>query len=179
MNDSKITTRYAKALFNNAKDNQMLETVKQDIDSIYVILKEVEDFERFFISPIIKVSKKYEVIEHLFKNRIHQITYDFLRLITENRREAHLKMMCLNFNKYFYEHYKIIEATIKTVDKLSEPMRKDFIDMISKSFKAKVNLTEIVDPRIIGGYILTIDDNLYDASIATKLKNIKKELQSS
>jgi F-type H+-transporting ATPase subunit delta len=63
-----------------------------------------------------------------------------------------------------------------TVD---EKVRKQITDLISDVFKTKVELKENIDPEIIGGFILQIDDNYIDASIRNKLRKIKKELIGS
>jgi len=51
--------------------------------------------------------------------------------------------------------------------------------MISEVFSTKVELEEVIDPDIIGGFILRIDDNYIDASIKNKLRKISKELKGS
>ena len=51
--------------------------------------------------------------------------------------------------------------------------------MISDVFKTKVELEEVIDAEIIGGFILRVDDNYIDASVRNKLNKIKKELRRS
>ena len=58
-------------------------------------------------------------------------------------------------------------------------VKKQISDLISEVFKTKVELKENIDPEIIGGFILKIDDNYIDASIRNKLRKIKKELKGS
>ncbi len=53
------------------------------------------------------------------------------------------------------------------------------MNLFQKYFKTKVELKENIDPEIIGGFILQIDDNYIDASIKNKLRKIKKELKGS
>jgi len=179
MNESKITTRYAKALFNLAKENNKLEEIKKDIDIIYNTLNDVELFGEFLHSPIIKVSKKQEIFNYLFKGKVDEISLSFLNLITKNKRENNLKIICLNFIMYYMNHFNIIQASIKTAQVLSKKNIGEFKELLKKSFKSEIELKEQVDEHIIGGFILTIEDNQYDASVATKLKNIKRELVNS
>jgi F-type H+-transporting ATPase subunit delta len=67
-------------------------------------------------------------------------------------------------------------TTAVTVD---EKIRKQITDLISDVFKTNIELKENIDPEIIGGFILQIDDNYIDASIRNKLRKIKKELIGS
>ncbi|MBP1665856.1 MAG: synthase subunit delta [Bacteroidetes bacterium] len=59
---------------------------------------------------------------------------------------------------------------------MDEKIKQQISDFISDSFKTKVELKEIIDDDIIGGFMLRIEDKYIDASIKTKLNKIKKEL---
>jgi F-type H+-transporting ATPase subunit delta len=77
------------------------------------------------------------------------------------------------------KHAGITESFLTTAIKVDAEVKKQIIDLISKVFKTKVKLEEKIDSEIIGGFILRIDDNYIDASIKSKLRNIRKELKGS
>ena len=68
---------------------------------------------------------------------------------------------------------------LTTAVKIDDKVKKQITDLISDVFKTKVELKENVDPEIVGGFILQVDDNYIDASIRNKLRKIKKELIGS
>jgi F-type H+-transporting ATPase subunit delta len=68
---------------------------------------------------------------------------------------------------------------LTTAVKVDDSVREQVTGLISQIFKTTVELKENVDPEIIGGFILQIDDNYIDASIKNKLRKIKKELIGS
>jgi len=59
---------------------------------------------------------------------------------------------------------------------VDEKIKKQISDFISGTFKTKVELKEVIDTDIIGGFMLRIEDKYIDASIRNKLHKIKKEL---
>lgn len=179
MNDSKITTRYAKALFNLSLETNKLAVIKNDIEFVYKISSEVELFKEVINSPIIKASKKKEVFRNIFKENVDEITLSFVDLVTDNHREMFLKQMCLNFLALFRELSKIKQVEIVTTHKLTESFKNEITNIIRSAYKCNVEFNEKIDTKIIGGFILTIDDKQIDASVSTKLKNIEKELKSS
>jgi F-type H+-transporting ATPase subunit delta len=61
--------------------------------------------------------------------------------------------------------------------KVDAGIRKQVSTLIEEIFKTKVELTEVVDKNIIGGFVLRIDFDLIDASIKSKLRKIEKELK--
>ena len=73
----------------------------------------------------------------------------------------------------------ITESVLTTAVKVDDKLRNRLLILFRMSFKTKVELKEIIDPEIIGGFILRIDDNYIDASIKNKLRKIKKELIGS
>ncbi len=70
----------------------------------------------------------------------------------------------------------ITESVLTTAIKVILRLRKQITDLISEVFKTRVQLEEIVDTDIIGGFILRVDDNYIDASVRNKLRKIRKEL---
>jgi len=73
----------------------------------------------------------------------------------------------------------ITKSVLTTAVKTDAAVKKQITDMISKVFSTTVDFEENVNPDIIGGFILRVDDNFIDASIRTKLRKIKKELRGS
>ena len=73
----------------------------------------------------------------------------------------------------------ITESVLTTAVKVDEKVRNQVIALISEVFSTKVELTENIDPEILGGFILRVDDNYIDASIKNKLRKIRKELLGS
>ena len=49
-------------------------------------------------------------------------------------------------------------------------------DLIKNAYDSDVELSSSVDEDVIGGFVLTIEDLQYDASVASSLKKLKKQL---
>jgi F-type H+-transporting ATPase subunit delta len=178
MNDSKISVRYARAIFQSAQEKKILDKVYQDMIFISEICKNKETKE-FLHSPIIIPSKKEAIFHKMLEGNVEKITLSLLDLIVKNGRESFIPAIARNF---IYETKKfkgITESVLTTAIKVDDNVRKQIIDLISKVFNTKVELKENLDPEIVGGFILQVDDNYIDASIRNKLRKIKKELIGS
>ncbi len=175
MNESKITTRYAKAIFQLAQENNLLGRIKEDFDLIKQIL-DLDEFEDLIKSPIIPVSQKQAAITDVFKAKVHEYTLDFLLLVTENKREAYLKLMIMDFYQLYKKALGITEVHLTTAIDLDKKQKQQFIDILKKALNTQIDLNQKTDPQIIGGFILRVEDKLLDMSVASQLKQIKKEL---
>jgi len=178
MNDSKISVRYAKAFFNLAQENNILEQVSKDVK----LLQEVQNDPNFRIlltDPIISIKQKKGIFKAVFENKINELTLSFLNLITEKGREDFLSMMILNFLTLYRKYTGIQAASITTTHLLDSEVKASLKIFIEKYFDTKIDLTEKVDESLIGGFLIRVGDNQLDASIARKLADMKKSLLSS
>jgi F-type H+-transporting ATPase subunit delta len=178
MNDSKISVRYAKALFETAVKNSQEDEVRGDIQTLLQALTSSEDFRLFLESPVIADSDKVKIFGEVFNGKISKLTSDFFSLLVKNKRENFLKIICLNYLGFYSKSKNIRHVTITTATKAGEETAKEIVSLIKKTdTTAKVEVLEKVDSSIIGGLIIKIDDKEYDASIRTQLKKVKEKLK--
>jgi F-type H+-transporting ATPase subunit delta len=176
MNDSKISVRYSRALFQSALEKNILDKVNQDMIFIAEICK-LPEAKEFLHSPIIPPSKKEEIFHKMVGNNVEIITLSLLDLVVKNGRESFLPAIARVFIHETLKYKGITESVLTTAVKVEDKVREQIKELITSVFKTKVELTENIDPEIIGGFILRVDDKYIDASIRNKLRKIKKELK--
>jgi F-type H+-transporting ATPase subunit delta len=178
MNDSKISVRYSRALFESALEKKILDKVYNDMIFISGIC-DLPEMKEFLYSPIIVPSKKMEILHRITEKNIEKITLSFLDLVVRNEREAFLPAMARAFKHETKKYKGITESVLTTAVKVDEGIRKQVSTLIEEIFKTKVELNEVVDEKIIGGFVLRIEFDLIDASVRSKLRKIEKELKGS
>lgn len=178
MSNYRIAVRYAKSLISLAIENKKLDKIKADIDLINNLCLEVRPFYNFIKNPIINNYKKLGIFQKLFENRIDELSYKFIEIVTKKGREDILPEIGEEFLKE-YRTYKNIEiVAITTPIELNEELKNEFISLtktiIGKDKKVEIN--EEVDEDLIGGFILRIGDRQIDDSVSSKLRDLKKKL---
>jgi F-type H+-transporting ATPase subunit delta len=176
MSISAIRVRYAKAFFSLAKEKKMLDTLKTDIKKVFDVCTQSSDFINLLESPVIKTSKKAELITAIFKSKINTLTLNFLLLITNNKRESYIPDICRNFLELTRKDQNIKSAVIVTASEINIKTTNKIKALLEKELNATVELNCKTDPEIIGGLILRVDDKQYDSSVATQLRKIKQQL---
>jgi len=176
MNESKISVRYAKALFSLVKEEQSLEIHRKDIEMLYQCIREIPELQFTIHSPVIKVSDKVRIFREAFGASFQPLTLSFIDLVLENRREEYLAGICRYFLRLIRAEQGIRTAELVTAVPLDDTLRQSIIRIIAKKYHCAVELHEKVDESIIGGFILRVDDQQMDASISSKLNRIKNEL---
>jgi len=176
MNDSKISVRYAKAFFNHALEKGILDNVMQDVKLIFTVSQTVPDFNILLQSPVIAQKKKQSVIKHTFGDSLNPATFEFLNLIIANKRETFIEQIARNFLTQFRELKGIKKAVITTAVPVSENTKRNIMQFVKNQYNSEVELEEIVDNKIVGGFVLRVNDLQIDASFSSKLKKIREKL---
>lgn len=176
MSISAIRVRYAKAFFTLAKEKNLLGQFKTDIQGIFDICNHSADFVHLLESPVVTTTKKSDLITKIFKSQINPLTLNFLLLIIDNKREVHIPGICRNFLDLTRKDQNIKSAVMITATEINALTVEKIREIISKELNATIELACQVEPGIIGGLILRIDDKQYDSSVNTQLRKIKQTL---
>jgi F-type H+-transporting ATPase subunit delta len=175
MNDSRISVRYSRALFQSALENKLLGRINQDM----ILIKDVcsnPEVKEILSNPVIRPSKKTEILNNLLAKDVHKLTLSLIGLVVKNGREKFLPAIARVFVHNTLKYNEITESLLTTAVKVDPVIKKQISDMIADLFKTKVDLKENIDETIIGGFILRVDDSYIDASVRNKLRKIKNEL---
>lgn len=175
MNESKISVRYSRALFQSAVEKKQLDKVYQDMIFISVICK-IDEVKEVLDSPIIVPSKKRIILHAILEKDIENITLSLVDLLIKNGRESHLPAVSRVFRDETLRYRGVTQTYLTTAVPVNDKIRKQITDLISSVFKTKVDLQENIDSGIIGGFILKVNDNYIDSSVRNKLRKIKKGL---
>lgn len=179
MNQSKITVRYAKALFGLVKEDNTLDIQKKDIELLFQCIREIPELQEVIHSPVMKASEKIRLFDLSFGDSFSPLTVTFIHLVLESRREEYLPGICRYFLDLIKAEQGIRDAELVTASPLDEKLRESIIRLITKKFDSKVDLHETIDGSIIGGFILRVGDQQLDASLSSKLEKIKNEMINS
>lgn len=171
-----IASRYGAALFGYAKDMKAVEPVWTEMQQLKQAVKENKGILKMLSDPILSKKEKKVSLQVIAKNFSPEVQA-FLNLLLEYDRFAYLLDIIDQFN-YFYDQAKsIAEGTATSAVKLSSDQLKRLGDSFAKKYHLKkVRLENKVDPSIIGGVILQVQDLVIDGSVKNGLKKIRAQL---
>jgi len=175
MNHSKIAVRYSRALFQSAIEKNILDKVNRDMVYLSEICS-ISEMKELLDSPIIRPSVKTRLLHGILEESLEEITMSLIDLLVQNGRESFLPAVTRVFRSDTLKYNGITECMLTTAVKVDAGIRKQISELISSTFKTKVELKVNIDSEIIGGFILRVEDNFIDASIRNKLRIIRKEL---
>lgn len=172
MSAFRLAYRYAKSLKELAIQKNQLDEVNKDIRRIHQALKSNRDLVQMLRNPIIHADKKQKVIDKIF-GELHPITKGFLHLAVSKHREEHLP----EFTQSFIEQYNKVKNITPVKVTTAVPMDNAMLEQISALLKkdtevGTAELQNVVDEKIIGGFVLQYSDKMFDSSVSRALNII-------
>jgi F-type H+-transporting ATPase subunit delta len=179
MTNPRLAIRYAKSLINLAQEQKNLEEVYKDVRFLERVCNSNRDFVNVLKSPIIKPDKKYAIISSITKGNISELTNSFLRLLSIKGRELNLPEIIGAFIEQYNTIKGIKKAKLTTAVPISNEIKSSFMSKLKTNGVNLVDLEEVVNPEIIGGFVLETEGKLVDASIARDLREVKKQFMNN
>ncbi len=176
MSVSKIASRYAKALMDLAIERGELSSVHGDVHLFDKSLASNKDLLLLLKSPIVNTDKKQSILTRLFGAAFSKTTNAFVGIVLRKRREAYLPEIVDAFIEQYRAHKSITTAELTTAVPVDAALLSKVKSMVlANTGRENIELTTKVDDSLIGGFILSFDDKLYDSSISHKLARLRKQ----
>ncbi|MBP2057842.1 F-type H+-transporting ATPase subunit delta [Lactobacillus colini] len=171
-----IAARYSKALFAYAEDANELEEVHSEMNVLLQVVNENPDMLRLLADPILPKNEK-ESFLNTFSQSLSAESRNFLEFLLQYDRFAEFVVIVEAFDQLYNKYRNIAEGTVISAVKLGD----EELQKISKAYAKKYGLNDLiltdeVDPNILGGVILRVEDRIIDGSIRTKLQQIREQL---
>ena len=171
----KIASRYAKSLLQLAVEEGILERIYNDMRCLDQVCTGHKALVSALRNPLIKHDKKLAVLQAIFQNTAHALTLRFFAIVVQKCREAILPAMTRAFLAQYDQYLGITKAQITTAFPLSDQIISQFQEIVQQIFPCQQAILEqSVDPTLIGGYVLQVEDKRLDQSLRKKLLTLQK-----
>lgn len=179
MLNTRVAGRYAKSLIDLSIEQNSLDTIYQDILFLKSLLKNRE-LVLMLKSPIVTGDKKQNVLDALTAGKISNLTAQFNTLLIKKGRESNVPEILDAFIDQYKKYKNIRVVKLTTATPVSEEMKQSIIGKVqTMGDMSNIELVSIVNPDIIGGFVLQVGDKVLDSSVAHELSNISKQFQNN
>jgi len=169
-----VASRYAKVLLQLAVEKNVTARIHTDMLCFDQVCAANRCLVTTLKSPVIKHDKKLAVLQAIFQNKVHDLTLSFLAMVTQKHREALLPTMAQAFLAQYNQHQGIKTAQVTTTFPLSDQLTLQLQKIVQQIAPCQqVILEQNIDPALIGGYVLQVEDKRLDQSLRKKLLTLK------
>jgi ATP synthase F1 delta subunit len=170
-----IASVYARALFDAAKEHDVLDEVHEQLDQFADELETNRELQVYFFSPYFSSAEKKEGIKKVLEGG-NEYFVRFLELLAERHRLPALFRIRREFDRLWAEENKRLPVTITSAVELD----KDTVEGIGKKIEEqtgqKIDLTSVIDPDLLGGLQMRVGNQVFDSTIRGRLEKLRREV---
>ena len=174
MAESRAAIRYAKAVLSLATENKVADKVAIDMKVINTSIAENAELGMMLQSPVVRAADKKAVLAKAFENA-NSATKSLIDTLIANKRIALLDGVAKKYVQLYDTMRDTQLAKVTTAVPLTADLKAKVLDKVKELTGKTSELENVIDDSIIGGFILRVGDMEYNASVANKLNNLKRE----
>ncbi|MEO1782648.1 MULTISPECIES: ATP synthase F1 subunit delta [Enterococcus] len=177
LNKHTVGKRYGKALFELAAEENQSEAVYQDLLKLRQIYQEIPDLGNMLSDVRLDLAAKKQLLGHLTAG-FDGLVKNFLLVADRYNRMADVPLIIDDYELRYDEEKGLILGTVTTAVAMSSEQKSRLEASVAKRLGYETaQLTAKVDPQIVGGVVVEVQDRVIDGSVAAQLAKLRDLLK--
>lgn len=178
MDNGRISVRYARALFQVAQEQGCEAEVYDGLTRFaHNYLLAIAQFNEVLADPIVAREEKVKLLEMAVGEPINGCLKQFIAFVADQKREDKMFLIAMKYMEMYREKHHILSTQVTTATQLPEDTYDKIKAFVKQTFDADAELDVHIDPSLIGGFILDIENSRMDASVVGQLNALKNKLK--
>jgi F-type H+-transporting ATPase subunit delta len=170
-----IAEVYARALFEAAKEDDVLDRVHDELGQFADALAEDRNLQIFLFSPFFSSEEKKEGVRRIVSDADEHLL-NFLELLAERHRMPALFRIRRTFDSMWADERRLLPVTVTSAVELDESLVEDIGRRIEEQTGRTVELSAHVDPDVLGGLQVRVGNMVLDATVRNRLERLRKQV---
>jgi ATP synthase F1 delta subunit len=166
---------YSRALFEVAREEGKLDEIREQLGEFADAVDANRDLAVFFFSPYFSTKEKQEALSRALVDADEAFA-NFLALLIENHRMPVIFRVRQQYERLWEEENRTLPVEITSAIELDPATTESLGKTIGERAGRKVKLASRVDPDIIGGIVVRVGNSILDASIRTRLEQLRRHV---
>jgi F-type H+-transporting ATPase subunit delta len=173
-----VASTYAEALYEAAVDADALPQVAADVDAFSEAVEGAEELRTVLENPEIDSRAKKAVIAEISADA-HPLLANFLQVLVDRGRIAEFLEIAAAFRERVARATARLEVQAVTAIPLPDDLKARIVESLEAKTNATVELTESVDPDVVGGLVLNVGEVVVDGSVRHRIDELRRELTAA
>lgn len=168
---------YAQALVAAAEGTGETQAVIEEFDSfLNDVLGTQPKFAEILTSVLIAAEDKVALLERALRSQASNTFLNFLKTVAEHDRLDYLHSMRDAAHAIYDEARGHVSVEVRTATPLDESRAEQLRGTLAGILNRQADLVRVIDPSLIGGLVVKVEDTVYDASVSTRLEKMRREM---
>lgn len=167
---------YARSMLELATERKQADEIGLEMSGLKDVLSQNPAFSAFLSDPGIGATERTATLDKLFRGRVSQLVLNFLGVLNNKGRLKLLGPIAQAYNDLLEEQKGNVEVDVTVAHKLTPDQLEQVRRRVSESLGKNALVHQHVDPEIIGGLVLRVEDRLIDASVKYQLVAMRERM---
>ena len=168
---------YSRAMHDLAVSKNQADALAEELEELAGHTRDNADLDTFFSSPLIDAGDRAASLESMFRGQVSDLLLDSLQVINRKGRLGLLEVIAEAYHLIHQEHLGRVDVHVTTAVPLGATLRQKLVSVLAEHSGRQPQLIEEVDPSLIGGIVLKIDDEKIDASVIHEIGRLRRRLR--
>lgn len=176
---NQVGSVYGEALYSLCKDENLSDTVLQELTVMQESFEDNPDFLRLLSSPNVPVQERCQILDNCFRGQVQPYVLNFLKILTEKGVVKVFSDCVSQYRKLYNEDHNILPVTAVTAVPLTQEQSARLAEKLSELTGKTAQLVNRVDPACLGGVRLDYDGKRVDGTVQSRLNAIRSLLKNT
>jgi len=176
---SPLATAYARSVLELATERNVADAIGQELSQIAELIESDPSVQTFLASPAVGEAHRGQAIAKAFGGRVSELTFNLLQVMSQKGRLGQIRQVASAYADLLQDQKGIIEVDVTVAEKLTDEQLRDVSQKVGAALKREAVVHQYVDPSLIGGLLLRVEDRLFDASVKAQLRAVRRQLLSA
>ncbi|MBU1010400.1 MAG: ATP synthase F1 subunit delta [Bacteroidetes bacterium] len=174
-----LAKRYAKALFDLAIEDKVLDAVKADMELVTVVMSENRELRKLMTNPVVPPARKKLVMRRIFEQHLSTLSLAFMDILIRKGREMEIQLIARYFGEFYLDYRHIAVVTLTTATPVDAGLQEKITGIMHQRTGKEIQIDAHIDESLIGGFVLKLDDYQYNASISKVIKRLHSDFDKN
>ena len=175
MNVGLISVRYATALIDFAKQTKSIDKVYGEAKMLTLMFSRMGELKVILDNPVLPIAEKRQLILNAAGGKTSKTFEEFTDLLLKNNREGQIQNIMLKFIDLYRKNANIRYGKLTTATEIDNKTESRLVSLITSESGGTLELEKIIDPNILGGFMLEVEGERWDASVFGQLSRVRNE----
>jgi F-type H+-transporting ATPase subunit delta len=171
-----VARGYAQALLDLADQKQQSGEIGQELEEVAKAIESDPRLLTFLSNPAISDTDRAPALEKAFRGRVADLLANTLLVMNRKNRLGLLRQVADAYAELLQERQGIIEVDVFVAERLSPDQLEQVRQKVGAALRREAVVHQYVDPTLIGGLLLRVEDRLLDASVRAQLRAVRRQL---
>lgn len=167
---------YAQALLELAKESEVLDEIADQMAQVAHLAQQQPDLVRLISTKTISTAQRTQIIENVFKGQVHDLLHRFFQVVNNKNRLDHLQGIAAALANLVDQDRGTVRVDAFVANELDKDRAEQVARRIGQIVNGQVELSQHVQPDLIGGLKVQIGDRMIDGSVAAQLRSIERKI---